>query len=193
MRYLIYFSIVCIMGIALGAWSVFGYMVQLSDASSITIGSWSARPYSESLQPDPYSRARSSSEGTLSIGLAEGLAFIASHDSNGDRLRLECKYELAGKNPPSRLWTLVATDSNNRILVSEQGQKAALLYNQVVRFPDYSFSIELTDSPVAGNWLPISGSGEFKLIMRIYDTPIANNAGSISPTMPLIEKKGCSS
>ena len=191
MRYLIYFILVCAVGIAIGAWSVFVSLDQLSGLNAIRIGSWSARPFAGSLQVDPYTRAKSSSEGTLAIGLVEGLTFEAQYDVNGARLRRECRYEIAGKNPPARLWSLVAEGVDKMPLESNLGGASALLYNQVVRFPDYSFSISINDAPVAGNWLPVSGTGPFNLIMRIYDTPIATNAGSISPTMPRIELTGC--
>ena len=47
-------------------------------------------------------------------------------------------------------------------------------------------------SPQAGDWLPLPTSGRFQLRLRLYDTPIATQAGETRPeSLPRIERLDC--
>jgi hypothetical protein len=92
-----------------GAWSLWRVLDNTQGTGALTIGAWTAFPNIGSPDADPYSRARTSREGILALGSAEGIAFTATTDSAGDTLRSECSYRIEGDVPASRFWTLVAT------------------------------------------------------------------------------------
>jgi len=194
-RVLFQIAFVMSIGFFLGGGSAW-YSIQRSHGiGAINIGSWTAWPYSGGSNADPYTVARVTSDSTIPLGAAEGLAFETSQDSEGNRLRLECNYLLEGNTPKARLWTLTPyrqdgasiKTKNSAVLVPEFTNST-----RVVRYPDGSFRISLGPISKPGNWLATEGKGMFRLVLRLYDTPITSNAGLVNPVMPTIVNAGCS-
>lgn len=191
MRNLINFIIVLAIGLIIGGVSSQMLIRESHGIGAIQVGPWSAWPFVGGEEVDPYTVARATADGTIPLGAAEGLTFEASSDQNGSRLDLQCRYEITGKTPAAKLWTLSAYTEDGELVKSSNGKSAALLSSDAVRYADFSFKIEVGDHPSAGNWIPLSGDGGFKLILRLYDTPITSNAGVLDPDMPKITLKGC--
>lgn len=142
---------------------------------------------------DPYTGAKVVADGSLPLGAAEGLAFEAVMDEDGTLLRLECSYRLEGITPPAKLWTLVAYAPDGAAVTPSPGGNSAKYSGNLMRFPDASFIINISRSPKAGNWISIQGNGNFKLVLRLYDTPVTSSSGLIEPVMPKILRTGCES
>ncbi len=193
MRILVFFLTVIAIGLTLGGVSAHLSIRQSHGIGAINVGPWSAWPFVGGAEVDPYTSARSAADGTLPLGAAEGLSFEAATDDNGTPLRQNCRYEISGKTPITRVWTLTAYSQDGAALVSNIGDVAAFHSGNIVRFADSSFIIKIDDRPSSGNWMPISGDDDFKLILRLYDTPITSNSGVIDPVMPKIVPKGCAS
>lgn len=194
MRIIIQIVIVLIIGFLLGGSSAW-YSIQRSHGiGAINIGEWTAWPFTGGSSADPYTIARVISDSTLPLGAAEGLAFEANEDQTGEPLKLECNYLLEGNTPIARLWTLtpyridgkLVKSADSKILVAEHTDST-----QIVRFTDGSFSISLGPLPKSGNWLATEGKGEFRLVLRLYDTPITSSAGQVDPIMPKITRLEC--
>lgn len=178
----------------MGATSAWYSIQQSHGIGAVNIGPWTAWPFSGSRQTDPYTVARVISESTIPLGAAEGLAFEASHDSNNKPLRLECDYVVEGRTPLARLWTLTvqydhqldagAITHKHRIPSHTHSRK-------ILRFADGSFSIRLSEVAQPGNWIPLYGTGPFRLVLRMYDTPLTSKSGLIEPTMPTISQGRC--
>ena len=191
MRILVFFLSVIAIGLALGGVSAHLSIRQSHGLGAINVGPWSAWPFVGGAEVDPYTSARSAADGTLPLGAAEGLSFEATTDQQGNPLQRNCRYEISGKTPISRIWTVTAYSTDGKALVSQSGALTAFHSGNVVRYADSSFVIKLDDRPSSGNWLPLAGEGRFKLILRLYDTPITSNSGVIDPVMPRILPKGC--
>ncbi len=194
MRIIIQIIIVLAIGFGLGATSAW-YSIQRSHSiGAINIGQWTAWPFSGANKADPYTLARVVSDSTVPLGAAEGLAFEASRDNDGKLLRLECIYRLEGNTATAKLWTLTpyrqdggaikAADSTN--LVPHFTNSTRLR-----RFADGTFQITIGSQPAPGNWLATEGKGLFRLVLRLYNTPITSNAGMVERTMPTINNIGC--
>lgn len=185
------FLIVLLIGLLLGGLSTQFSIRQSHGLGAINVGPWSAWPFVGGAEVDPYTSARATADGTLPLGAAEGLAFEANSDNGDNPLLRECTYKIAGNTPPSRFWTLAAyTPSGERIVVNDT-ETAATHSGRVLRFPDGSFLISASPQPKAGNWLRLDNTGPFKLILRLYDTPITSNSGVIDPIMPTITRESC--
>ena len=106
------FLIFVVLAIAIvgGGASVWYALKANEGVGAVTIGQWTAYPYIGTPDADPYSKARSASEGLLSLGRAEGISFSAERDSDGEALRRECTYMVEGPVPSARFWTLYAAD-----------------------------------------------------------------------------------
>lgn len=155
------------------------------------LGAWTAFPKLGAPDADPYARAKVSREGVLALGSGEGLAFIADHDSNGDRLRLECNYRIEGSTPAARFWTLFVQGDRSGVVVGPGGRPSALQSQSLLRRPDNSFQVTVGAKPAPQNWIGTTGTGQMQLVLTIYDSSIASGTIISDATMPAITASGC--
>lgn len=188
---LLYLPIILILGLILAGWSAKFALDNGYGANIVRVGPWSALPFVGGKKVDPYTKSALAVSGKIPLGVAEGLAFTATTDSAGKRLDRNCNYSIIGNTPISRLWTLVPYDLSGNELKAPDTQNNGIYSGSLIRFPNSSFKIALGDFPQSGNWMPINGQGPFKLILRLYDTPIASDIGVSTPNMPSIELEKC--
>lgn len=168
------------------------YMLDTQEGfDAIHIGAWTAFPDIGTPDADPYSKARVARAGVLALGRAEGLAFVADHDSGGELLRRECSYTIEGGFPAARFWTLYAADQSLDVIQTGKPRPAVLHSRDIVRQPDNSSLISASERPSPGNWLPVPGTGSLYFVLTLYDTPIASSTGLSDIELPTIAKAGC--
>lgn len=177
--------------IAGGAASARYGIEHFSGLDTITIGEWEANPAAGTDMADPYARARISREAIIPLGAAEGLTFTASRDREGRRLLLNCRYRVAGRTPPARLWTIHAIDGVLKVIHSPARLVGGLHSHELIRENDDSVVISVGKRPEPGNWLAVAGSGPFRLVLALYDTPIATSGAIATLTLPRISREGC--
>lgn len=188
------FALVLIAGLLMGGLSAWYSIQQSHGIGAIKIGAWTAWAFTGINEADPYTVARTTADSTVPLGAAEGLVFEAVEDNAGETLRLECNYIISGTTPSARLWTLSIYPALANTLDAESSkilEKAHTNSINVVRFADGTFRIFLNRAPTSGNWVRISGSGSFRMALRLYDTPVTASAGLYDPIMPSIRKDGC--
>lgn len=191
MRTIINVAIVLLIGLTLGGLSANFALQRTHGIGAVNTGPWSAWPFVGGAEVDPYTSAKATADGTIPLGAAEGLAFEAISDQDGKRLNRNCSYEVAGETSSARLWTLSAYNNDGELIVRDNILVSAIFSRNMVRFPDSSFVVKISRSPKSSNWLPLVGEGTFKLVLRLYDTPITSNSGVIDPQMPRITLLGC--
>jgi hypothetical protein len=179
--------------IAIGGGTVsLWYALRAQDGlGAVAIGGWIAFPDIGTPNADPYSQARVARQGILSLGRAEGLAFTAERDAGGALLRRNCSYRIEGSTPPARFWTLYAADRAGRVIKAVDGRASALHSLELLRQPDSTFAIAVGSRPAPGNWLAVSGSGAMRLVLTLYDTPVAGSTGIAEVQLPLVLEAGC--
>jgi hypothetical protein len=157
----------------------------------VEIGPWQAWPRSGGRDIDPYMRAWLARGVHLPLGAGEGLELIAERDDEGRLLDGRCRYLLTGVTPTTRGWTLGVSDADGRAFrlpLDRSGFGDA----EVLRDEEGSLRIAAASWPQAGNWLPLPTSGRFQLRLRLYDTPIATQAGETRPeSLPRIRRLDC--
>jgi hypothetical protein len=159
---------------------------------AIALGPWTAFPAAQTIDADPYAKAHRARDGKLLLGAAEGLAFTAATDSEGRRLFSACSYEISGITPPARLWTLHAVDVSGNPLPPAAGLPSSLNAWNVLRGPDGAFTIRISPTALAGNWLAVPRDRTaYNLVMVLLDTPTAGSSGVIDLAMPGIVRLGC--
>lgn len=184
------FIVICIA--ILGGGASVWYALQAKESlGAVTIGGWTAFPDIGTPDADPYSKARVAREGSLALGRAEGLAFVAQQDSGGETLRRECEYKLEGPVPSARFWTLYAADPSDTVIGSGTRRAAVFHSYELLRMPDNSVSLSVGAHPRPGNWLALAGTGRMTLNLTFYDTPIASSTGVADIRLPAIVKAGC--
>ncbi len=162
-----------------------------TELGTLTIGAWTARPRIGTADIDPYSRATIIRNGELPIGTGDGVAFTASKDDRNKLLDGRCDVVVSGITPPARFWTLTLYDGRGR-LVANSLQRYGFTSQEIVRAADGSFEIHIASRSRAGNWLPTGGIERYRLMLRLYDTPVgvATRTKRDAP-MPAIATMGC--
>jgi len=157
---------------------------------AVTRGAWTAWPDTGSPDADPYTEAMLARTGEVPLGAGEGLGFAADADSTGARLDGKCTYRVTGQTPPARLWTLTVYDADGH-LMENPAERTAFHSREVLRHEDGSFTVSVSPSAQPGNWLPVTTSERIRLVLRLYDTPLAGGSRIGAVAMPAIEKAGC--
>lgn len=190
MRFLIHLAIAIAIAVVVGLGSAALVLDRDRLFGAVTRGQWTAWPGSGSPDADPYSEAMLARTGEVPLGAGEGLAFTAEEDSGGQRLSGHCRYRVSGQTPPARLWTLTAHDGDGHLMATPAG-RTAFHSREVLRREDGSFEIAVSPTAEPGNWLPVATDGRIRLILRLYDTPLAGGAAIGDIAMPAIERMGC--
>src|SRR5262245_46958425 len=118
--------LVLVTAVAGGAASVWYALGSQEGIGAVTLGPWTAFPALGTPEADPYSKARIAREGVLSLGLTEGLEFVAKRDSDGAQLKRDCTYSIHGTFPAARFWTLYAVDEARAVIKTAHLRPPAL-------------------------------------------------------------------
>jgi hypothetical protein len=159
--------------------------------SALSIGSWTARPKTGTIEADPYARAMIARTGQLPIALGDGVSFTAQADDNGKLLDGRCDVVLSGVTPAARFWTLALYNIDGE-LVANSVNRYGFTSQEIVRRADGSFEIVVAPRANPSNWLPTGGVERYSLVLRFYDTAVgvSTKAGREVP-MPAINARSC--
>ena len=141
---------------------------------------------------NPYLRARQARVGNVPLAAAQGLTATARTDSAGTMLDARCRYRVSGPVPAAQFWTIEAADFSGRPFINA-AERQSFTSADVLRDLTGQFTIGLSPEATPGNWLPLPGTGHFLLVLRLYDTGLANGgtAGTREASWPSIEALGC--
>ncbi|MFC6487542.1 DUF1214 domain-containing protein [Nitratireductor sp. GCM10026969] len=174
-----------------GAASVWLMLEEAPPIGAVRAGPWTAYPSMGTREADPYSRARFAREGGIPLGRSEGIVFTAMRDSAGQSLSRSCTYRIEGPMPVARLWTLYAAAPGGALLPPLHRRQTALHSWRILRAPDNGFAITVSPHPAPGNWLALTGTGELRLVLTLFDTPATNGAEAQGLSLPEIRRTGC--
>lgn len=161
------------------------------DPAALAKGPWVTWPKSGTPDIDPYARAILARLGAVPLAAAEGLVFAAFKDDTGAPLSVRCVYRITGPFPPARSWTLAAMTPAGGTMDNAAG-RSGFASTEVLRREDGGFDIVAAPSARPGNWLPLSGTGRFVLMARLYETPLSSVAGEIvKAAFPAVTRLGC--
>lgn len=189
MRFVIY--LLMMIAVALGVGFGLSYYA-LTDGRLFgvaQVGPWAAWPDVGSSAPNPYTRGHLARTAAFELGQAEGLKFTATSDSDGQPLTRDCLYRVQGKTPLATFWTLVAMDDAG-INIAAPDVAPALRSSDIVRDNDGAIDITIGTRLAPGNWLELTGSGSFQLVLSLYDTAVFSGFSS-NEAMPSIIRGDC--
>ncbi len=183
--------IVAATGILLGLASAWLAVERGYGFGAVKAGPWASWPKTGSAEADPYARAVMARTGEVPLGVAEGLSFIARTDEAGVALNAHCDYSVRSPIPTARFWSLTPmTPSGGKFAM--EGSRTGLTSGEILRRSDGGFEIQLSRQVMAGNWLPLTRSGSFVLMLRLYDTQISSTAAVIDArSLPRIVRGAC--
>ena len=157
---------------------------------AVVVGDWTAWPLEGTADADPYALAMLARTGEVPLGAGEGLTFNADRDRDGEALTGHCTYVVAGETPAARLWTLTAYDDEDRLMINA-ANRIGFHSREILRDRGGNFTITVSPSVQPGNWLPIAPVDRFRLVLRLYDTPLTTGRQLAELIMPSVEKVAC--
>lgn len=190
MRSVLDIAFAAVLAVILGAGTALFILDRRSEEGSIRVGAWAAEARPGQISRDPYDAAAAAIRVNLPLGAAEGLEFTATRDDTGALLVARCDYWIDGAVLPARLWTIALEDDRGLPFSGISG-RTGFHSREILRAQDASFRIELSSSVKPGNWLPSSGSGEVRLVLRLYDTPLTSGLVPLSLALPTITRGTC--
>ena len=140
--------------------------------------------------PDPYTRAYIARTGGLELGASEGLQFVATTDSDDQRLDRSCRYRIDGRTPAARFWTLIPVAEDGASIARPDGPPE-FHSARLSRAGDGSFELYVSKALAPWNWLEITGEGPFELVLTLYDTSNLSGVGTDAASLPAIIREAC--
>ncbi len=189
MRFLINLLLLIVLALGVGFGLSYYALTDGRLVGATQIGPWTAWPRAGSPAPDPYTRAYLARTGALQLGLAEGVQFIASADSDGKPLDRACRYRIDGNTPSASFWTLVPTTTDGAAIARADGPPG-FHSARIARANDGSIQLYVSKTLAPLNWLEITGDGPFWLVLTLYDTTVFST-GSGASGMPSIIREAC--
>jgi hypothetical protein len=190
---LIFLKTLCVIlaGIILGLAATYYSVNREIKFGAVHAGPWIAFPRAGSIEADPYARAVVSRTAEIPLGLAEGLAFIATTDETGGKLDPRCDYIVGGSIPAARDWTVTLMDPLGR-LIENQARRYGFTSAALLRAADGAFTITISRTARPGNWLPLGEAKDFDIVLHLYDTPVSATAATLgAAAMPSITRGRC--
>jgi hypothetical protein len=188
-RYVLLLLMMCSVALAVGFGLSWAALTDGRLFGATQVGPWVAWSNVGSSAPNPYTRAHLARAATLPLGQAEGLQFTAVTDSAGEPLTRNCSYRISGRTPVATFWTLAAVDEVG-VNIAAENSPPTMRSSRLARTGDGAINITIGTELMPLNWLELSGEGEFRLVLTLYD--IAVFSGFSGPgDMPVITAEGC--
>lgn len=159
---------------------------------SMSVGAWSVSPHEGTPEINPYQRADFARTGLIPMSAGQGVAMTATRDSAKHRLSRNCTYTVGGNVPRARFWTFGVYDMEGYPLTNG-AERYAFTSDDVLRDAEGTFSLNVSPEAQPGNWLPLSGTGRFSMVLRLYDSVVPGLAAREMNNLPVpsITAVGC--
>lgn len=154
------------------------------------VGPWKSWPNAAGPSANPYSKADQARKGSLLIGSGEGLSFTATTDDAGTPLDGACQYRIRGTHLPARMWTLTLMTLDGH-LVDNPSERYSFHSRNIARVAGSEYEIVTGPQALGGDWLKSEADVPFKLVLRLYETPLNSGGGFGSIELPEISWVGC--
>lgn len=181
-----------VVGTALGLAATWFVTGRGGMGDNVANGPWKTSLVVGSPQSDPYTRARVALHGLLALNRKETIYFTAETDSDGAALNGKCRYEIDGRDPNTRWWSITAYGSDDYLIPNPQNLYS-VSQTSVLRQKDGSFRIAVggAHAPSADmSWIP-AGSGPFSLTLRLYNPGPDVALDPEHVVLPALKKVSC--
>jgi hypothetical protein len=190
MRSVLKILAVLVIGTLLGLAATWATVIRGGWGGAVSDGPWKTSLDTGSSAAGLYQRANVAVHGLLALNRSETIYYTAGSDSDGAPLTGACRYELVGRDPPTRWWSITAYGGDDYLIPNPAGRYSASM-NGVTRQGDGSFRIVVAkDGNGATNWIPVD-DGRFSLSLRLYNPDARVAADPAHVALPEIHKGAC--
>jgi hypothetical protein len=190
LRQILAWAAAIIAGIALGAASAWATLEMGRNGFSERYGAWTHSRAAGSTAAGPYTRAIIAKEGLLALSAREALYFNLAEDQDGRPLSESCIYELSGRAPAARWWS-VTIYADDGFLVQNSDHAHSIDASHVRPGPGGVWRARI--APVRGDttyWLSSRAARQgFALTLRVYNPQRDFHASA--ETLPTLHRLSC--
>jgi hypothetical protein len=176
-------------GIALGLAATWATVIHGTKSGGVNDGPWRTSLFAGSSEGSPYLRAYVAVHGLLALSREETIYYTAADDSEGNALNGNCVYQVEGRDPPARWWSITAYGADD-FLIPNDADRYSVSMSSVARRADGTFLVTLSQGQAESNWIPVA-AGRFDLTIRLYNPQAAAVADPGHGTLPTIKKAIC--
>lgn len=156
----------------------------------ITDGPWKTSLTAGSARSSPYERAFIAVHGLFALSRSEAIYYTAGADSEGAALDGGCRYEIRGRDPDARWWSITAYGTDD-YLIPNRAHRYSVSKNSIPRDADDEFRVQVGGASGGGNWIPVA-PGRFTLTLRLYNPGAGVLADPAHAALPALKKASCS-
>ena len=157
--------------------------------AGISDGPWRTNLRNGDAAGDPYTRARVALHRPLALNRTETIYYTAVRDSDGDRLDGRCIYELSGRDPDARWWSITAYGPNER-LIPNPGNRYSISKTSIVYDANGDFTMRVGGAQAGANWIPLC-PGRVSLNLRLYNPGPLVSLDPAHTALPAITRVAC--
>jgi hypothetical protein len=159
-------------------------------SSGVTNGPWKTNLTSGSAQNDPYQRAAVAVHGLFALNRSEAIYYTASTDNDGHALDSGCRYEITGRDPDARWWSITAYGVDD-YLIPNPAHRYSVSKTAIARDAGGDFVAQVGGDAGGDNWIPVA-PGRFSLTLRLYNPGPAILVDPAHAALPALKKVSCS-
>jgi hypothetical protein len=189
MRFALKILAMLVIGTALGLAATWATVVRGGWGGAVSDGPWKTSLDTGSSAANMYQRASVAVHGLLALNRSETVYYTANTDSDGAALSGACRYELTGRDPPTRWWSITAYGADDYLIPNAAGRYSASMHS-VARRANGTFAIVVSKDAAAANWIPVT-DGRFSLTLRLYNPDARVAADPAHVALPAIRKLHC--
>ena len=138
-----------------------------SRRGAIRLGPWTTSATLGSSEAGLYERAAVATHALFVLSRAETVYYRAHEDDSGRDLDARCDYQIRGRPPDARWWSITAYGSDDYLIANPENRYSFNMAN-MMREADGSFLIRASPRRQPGNWLPLGGKGHVSFTLRLY-------------------------
>jgi hypothetical protein len=181
-------AVTLVVGIALGLGATW-YAVDRNVPGAVNDGPWQTNLLIASPSSDPYTRAAVALHGLFALNRSEVIYYLATSDSQGASLNGACRYEIDGRDPDARWWSITAY-GENEYLIPNPTNRYSVDKTSVWRTSSGRLSIAVGSRPQPSNWIPVTGNA-FSLVLRLFNPDPGISLAPEHASLPAIKRIGC--
>ncbi len=165
-----------------------GLMVWWGAPRAISDGPWKTA-LAAGEQTGPYQRAFVAVHGLFSLTPREAIYYTASDDGDGNALDGRCVYQITGREPDARWWSITAYGPDD-YLIPNPTHRYSVTNTANALGSRGALAVQVGGETGGENWIPVR-PGRFSLMLRLFNPGPAVVFDPAHAVLPGLRKVSC--